>query len=82
MQRTFSTPVNMYEAEERMRRCQIERRIVGVLEKEFKALHKETHDITVLAPWSRMRNRGCELEREMEVLKQWIRDRGFTWVKA
>lgn len=72
----------MYEAEERLRLAQIERRIVTTMEKEFKTLHKATHDITLLPEWSRMRNRGNALEREIMMLRQWVAMRGFKAVRV
>lgn len=72
----------MYDAEERLRRAQIERRIVETLATRYKVFHTVTNDTTLLPNWARMRNRSKELQKEIAMLKAWIAERGFKGLRG
>lgn len=75
-------PINMYEAEERLRWATTEIRIVETIRMDYKRLHRKTHDITLLPNLGRLTNRMQAVRKEIDMIKAWVAARGFKSVRS
>lgn len=75
-------PTTLWEAEDRIRRAQIELRLVERLRVEYKRQYLKRREICLLPEMGRLTGRMQQLQVEVATVRRWYTAHGFVPVRS